>query len=69
VIAPANTGKESNNKIAVIHTAQEYKLHNSILLLISHKLKKVVMKLIAPKIELAPAKCKEKITKSTPSSG
>lgn len=25
----------------------------------------VVMKLMAPKIELAPAKCKEKIAKST----
>lgn len=55
--------------MAVIATDQEYKLANSMFFLPTHKLKKVVIKLIAPKIELAPAKCKEKIAKSTPSLG
>jgi len=65
VIAPAKTGKESNNNHAVIKTLQTNKLilwkrHPGCLILII-----VVMKLIAPIIELAPAICKLKIAKST----
>lgn len=68
-MAPAKTGKERRRRMAVIATAHEYNLHNSIFSLCTHKLKKVVMKLIAPKIDLAPARCKEKIARSTPSLG
>jgi hypothetical protein len=65
VIAPANTGNDNNNKIAVISTDQMNKgiLSKDIpgvrILII------VEIKLTAPKIEEIPAKCKEKIDKST----
>jgi len=65
VIAPANTGKENTNKNAVINTAQTYK---GILCINipGHLIFKIVtIKLIAPKIEETPAKCKLKIAKST----
>lgn len=65
VIAPAKTGSDNNSKNAVIPTAQinngiwsKDKLFNFILII-------VVIKLIAPKIDEIPAKCKEKIAKST----
>jgi hypothetical protein len=65
VIAPPNTGKDNNNKIEVINTAQANKGNLCIdipgaLILIT-----VVMKLIDPKIDDAPDKCRLKITKST----
>jgi hypothetical protein len=65
VIAPANTGKDVNNKIAVINTAQTKR--GSLCIVIPGALifKIVVIKLIAPKIEEIPAKCKLKIAKST----
>ena len=56
VIAPAKTGKESNNNTAVIRTAQTNKgnLWNGKL---SVRILKIVqIKLIAPNIEEAPAK-------------
>jgi hypothetical protein len=65
VIAPANTGKDNNNKNAVTRTAQTksgilcIKSHGALILII------VTIKLIAPIIELAPDKCKLKIAKST----
>ena len=64
-MAPAKTGNDNNNKIAVIKTAQtnkescEYEIKFLILTI-------VTIKLIAPKIEPAPDKCKLKIAKSTP---
>jgi hypothetical protein len=65
VIAPAKTGNDNSNKNAVIKTDQT----NSGILCIFipglRMLKIVVIKLIAPKIEEAPAKCKLKIAKST----
>jgi hypothetical protein len=65
VMAPANTGRESNNKTAVTitdHTNKEIR-SNSI---VRFRMFKVVQrKLIAPRIEEIPAKCKEKIAKST----
>jgi hypothetical protein len=65
VIAPANTGNDNNNKNAVINTAQT----NSGILCIfkpgERILKIVVIKLIAPNKEEAPAICKLKIAKST----
>jgi len=65
VIAPANTGKDNNNKKAVINTAHTYKGNLCINIPGALILKIVTIKLIAPKIEDAPAKCKLKIDKST----
>jgi len=69
VIAPARTGSDKSKSVAVIITAHVYNLLNSIFSLATHKLKNVVIKFKAPKIDLVPAKCREKITKSTPSLG
>ena len=65
VMAPANTGSDSNSKNAVMST-----LHtNNGNLCITNPgpriLKIVVMKLMAPRILLAPDKCKLKMAKST----
>jgi len=59
VIAPAKTGKESNNKKAVMYTAQT---NNGVLLAVipgARILVIVTMKFIAPSIEDTPARCKE----------
>jgi len=56
VIAPANTGRDSNRRIAVINTDQTNKGTVSNFMLIGRMFRMVVMKLIAPKIEEAPAK-------------
>ena len=65
VIPPANTGKDNNNKKAVINTDQT----NRGSLLIDNPrvrmLKIVEIKLIAPPIEAIPARCRLKIAKST----
>ena len=56
VIAPARTGKESNNKKAVMKTAQT---NRGVLLAVipgSRILVIVTIKLIAPRIEETPAK-------------
>jgi len=65
VIPPASTGRESNNNTAVTKTAQPNKgtLCNTcpgIRIFII-----VVMKFIAPNNEDIPAKCNEKMAKST----
>jgi len=65
VIAPANTGNDNNSKIAVIKIAQPYKGNLCINIPGQRILKIVTIKLIAPKIEDAPAICKLKIAKST----
>ena len=65
VIAPANTGRERSNKIAVIITDQTNKGVRSHLIPGVRILIIVVMKLIAPRIEETPARCKLKIVKST----
>ena len=65
VIAPASTGNESNNKNAVIKTDHT---NNGRLWkdkLFTRILKIVQIKLIAPRIEDAPDKCKLNIAKST----
>ncbi len=65
VNAPANTGKDNNNKNAVIKTAQT---NNGILCNVipgALMLKIVQIKLIAPNIEEIPAKWRLKIPKST----
>jgi hypothetical protein len=65
VIAPAKTGRDNSNKIAVINTAQANKGIRSRIIPKVCKLPKVLIKLTAPKIDLTPAKCNEKIAKST----
>ena len=65
VIAAARTGSASSNRKAVTSTAHT---HSGILCKVmpgARMLKMVVMKLVAPRIEPAPAKCSEKIAKST----
>ena len=65
VIAPANTGRDNNNKTAVIKTDQTNKgmfskdMEGVRILII------VEIKFTAPKIEDTPATCSEKIVKST----
>jgi len=65
VIAPANTGKDNKRRITVTKTAQANKGICSNSIPKTRKLAKVLIKLMAPKIEETPAKCKEKIAKST----
>lgn len=65
VIAPAKTGKDKSSKTAVITTDQENKGIKSIIIPNDRKLPTVEIKFTAPKIDLAPAKCSEKIAKST----
>jgi hypothetical protein len=65
VIAPAKTGKDNNNKIAVTKTVQQNRGNLLKVIPRARMLMTVVIKLIAPKIEEAPAKCKLKIAKST----
>jgi len=65
VIAPANTGKESSSNTAVISTDHTNRGIESKLLVEERMFMIVVIKLIAPKMEDAPAKCNLKIAKST----
>lgn len=65
VIAPARTGKDNNNKNAVIKTDHTNKGRLWKDKLFTRMLKIVHIKLIAPKIEDAPDKCKLNIAKST----
>lgn len=65
MIAAARTGRASNNIIAVINTDQTNKGMLNIGIDAGFMLIQVVMKLIAPRIDDAPAKCREKIARST----
>lgn len=65
VMAPARTGNDSNNKIAVIFTDQTNSGIRSIIMPLERILMMVVMKLIAPRIDDAPARWREKIVIST----
>jgi len=65
VIAPPNTGKDNNNKNAVTSNDQINKGNLSKDNPGALILNMVVIKLIAPIIDAAPAQCKLKITKST----
>lgn len=64
-MAPANTGNDNKSKMAVINTAHTNNGIRSIVIPWGRILITVVMKFTAPKIEETPAKCKEKIPKST----
>jgi hypothetical protein len=65
VIAPARTGKDSRSRITVITTAHTNKGIRSSRRPLHRILMIVVIKLMAPRIEDAPAKCREKMAKST----
>lgn len=65
VIAPARTGKDRRRRIAVIFTDHTNKGIRSNRSPFDRILITVVIKLIAPRIEEIPAKCKEKIARST----
>jgi len=65
VIAPAKTGSERRRRIAVNKTAQTNKGISSIVIPSPRMLEIVVIKLALPRILLTPAKCKEKIPRST----
>lgn len=65
VIAPARTGSDNNSNTTVIVTAHTNSGIRSRCIPCHRILITVVMKLIAPKIDEAPAKCREKIARST----
>lgn len=59
VIAPANTGKDNNNKNAVIKTAHTKRGVRFAVIPGARMLVIVTIKLIAPNIDETPARCKE----------
>lgn len=65
VIAPASTGKDNSNRMAVRKTDHTNKGVSENFMPMVRMLMIVEMKLIAPRIEEAPARCSEKIAKST----
>jgi hypothetical protein len=65
VIAPAKTGRDKSSNTAVIKTDQTNKGVALNLIPSIRILKIVVIKLIAPRIDLIPARCRLKIVKST----
>jgi hypothetical protein len=65
VIPPAKTGKDNNKRITVINIDQTNKGIRLNVIPAARILITVVIKFIDPKIEEIPAKCKEKIAKST----
>lgn len=64
-MAPARTGRDKRRRIAVIFTAQTKRGIRSSRRPFQRMFATVVIKLSAPKIELTPARCSEKIAKST----
>lgn len=65
VIAPAKTGRDRSNSTAVINTDHTNRGIRSNLISGARILITVEIKLTAPRIEDAPARCKEKIPRST----
>jgi hypothetical protein len=65
VIAPAKTGKDNNNKTAVITTDHPNNVALCNLIPGDLIFNIVVIKFIAPNSELTPAKCNPNIAKST----
>lgn len=65
MIAPAKTGKDRSNRTAVINTDHTNKGIESRVKEAERMFIMVVIKLIAPRIDEAPAKCRLKIAKST----
>jgi len=65
VIAPANTGSERSSRTAVIKTDHTNRGIESNDIELDRIFMIVVMKLIAPRIEEAPARCSLKMARST----
>lgn len=65
VIAPARTGSDSSSNTTVIVTAHTNSGIRSSCIPCQRILITVVIKLMAPRIEDAPARCSEKMAKST----
>jgi len=65
VIAPASTGSERSSKIVVKNIDQTNRGSRSMVMPGARMLRIVVMNFIDAIIEDAPAKCKEKIARST----
>lgn len=65
VIAPAKTGRDSRRRITVMKTDQTNKGSRSNRIPGARMLMTVVIKLMEPRIEEIPARCREKIAKST----
>jgi len=65
VMAPANTGNARSRRTAVIRTDHTNRGMESSLIVEDRIFRIVVMKLIAPKMEEAPARCNLKIARST----
>lgn len=65
VIAPANTGIDSTNITAVMNTAHTNNGISGKSIIVLRMLIIVVIKLIAPRIDETPAKCNEKMARST----
>jgi len=65
VIAPARIGRDNNRRITVSSTAHTNSEIRSGWMPFERILMIVVLKLIAPKINEAPARCRERIVKST----
>lgn len=65
VIAPARTGRDKRSKITVNRTDQTNSGIRSSFIPFHRMFNTVVIKLTAPRIDDAPAKCKEKIAMST----
>ena len=69
VMAPASTGRASSSRKAVTSTDQANRGILCSVMPGARMLRMVVIKLIAPRIELTPATCSEKITKSVAGPG
>jgi hypothetical protein len=65
VIAPAKTGRDRSKRIAVKNTDHTNRGVRSQVIPTIRILIMVVIKFTAPRIELAPAKCRLKIERST----
>ena len=65
VIAPANTGKDKSSKMAVKITDHGNKGVFSDFWSFVRMFSTVAIKLAAPRMDLAPAKCREKMAMST----
>lgn len=64
-MAPARTGRDRSNRIVVINTDHTKRGMRSIVISLGRIFIIVVIKLIDPKIDDTPARCREKIAKST----
>ena len=64
VMAPASTGRDSSSRNTVTSTDQTNSGMRCMVMPGARMLKMVVMKLMAPRIELAPARCSDRITRS-----